>query len=86
MAYRNIYKPTYENVFEFVGRYLDKWKYFYPDDQEIMPRHIPESLGKFIVIKDHVDVNHVRNMANRRSHYGIIIYANISPIIYESKR
>ena len=33
MEYDPMYEPTDENVFEVVGRYLDEWKYFYPDSQ-----------------------------------------------------
>ena len=51
-----------------------------------MPRHIPEALGKYVVIKAYVDVNHTGNMANRRSHSGIIIYVNNAPIIWFNKR
>ena len=31
MAYDPMYKLTYENVFEVVGRDLEEWKDFYPD-------------------------------------------------------
>ena len=86
MAYNPIYEPTDENIFEVVGRYLYEWKYFYPDAQEMMSRHMPEVLGKYVVIKDYVDDNHEGNMANRRSHSGIIIYVNNAPIIWYSKR
>ena len=82
MAYKPMYKPTYEKVFEGVGRDLDEWKYFYPNAQEMMPRHMPETLGKYVVIKAYVDSNHAENMANRRSHYGIIIYVNNIHIIW----
>ena len=51
-----------------------------------MPRHMSEALGKYFVIKDYVDANHAGNMANRRSHYGIIIYVNNAPIICYSKQ
>ena len=85
MAYYPMYKPTYENVFEAVGIYLDEWKYLCPNDQEIMPSHMPEALGKYFVIKAYADANHTGNMANRRSHYGIVIYVNNSPIIWYSK-
>ena len=85
MAYEPIYKPTYENVFEVVGRDLDEWKDFYPDAQEMIPRHMSEELGKYVVIKAYVDANHAVNMENRRSHSGIIIYINNSPIIWYSK-
>ena len=33
MAYEPIYEPADDNVFMVVVRYLDKWKYFYPDAQ-----------------------------------------------------
>ena len=46
-----------------------------------MPRHMPDVLGKYVVIKFYVDANHTGNMANRRLHYGIIIYVNNTPII-----
>ena len=50
-----------------------------------MPRHMPEALGKYVVIKVYVDYNHARNIANRRLHSGIIIYVNNAPIIWYSK-
>ena len=77
-----MYEPTYDNLFEVVGRYLDEWKYFYPDAREIIPRHAPEALGSYVVIKDYVDANRAGNMVNRSSHSGIIIYVNNSPIIW----
>ena len=51
----------------------------------MIPRHIPEALGKYVVIKSYVNANHAGKMANRRSHYGIIIYVNNAPIIWYSK-
>ena len=81
-----MYEPTYENVFEVVGRDLYERKYFYPDAQEMMPQNMPEALGKYVLIKDYVVSNHAGNMANRRSHYGMIIYVNNAPIIWYSKR
>ena len=49
-------------------------------------RRITEALSEHVVIKVYVDANHAGTMANRRSHYGIIIYVNNSPIIWYSKR
>ena len=86
MAYKPMYEPTYENVFDVVGRYLDEWKYFYPNVQGMMPRHMSEALRKYAVIKAHMNDNHAGNMANRRSYCGIIIYVNNAPIIWYSKR
>ena len=86
MAYAPMYEPTDENLFEVVGRYLDEWKYFYPNAQEIIPRNMTEALGKYVVIKADVDANNAGNMANRRSHSGIIIYVNNASIICYIKK
>ena len=51
-----------------------------------MPRHMSEALDKYVVIKAYVDANNAGNIANRRSHSGIIIYVNNAPIIWYSKR
>ena len=80
-----MYEQTDENVFDFVGIYLYEWKGFYPDDKEMIPRHTPEAFGKYVVIKSYVDAKHAGNMANRRSHSGIISYVNNAPIIWYSK-
>ena len=80
-----MYEPTDDNVSEVVGRNLDDWKYIYADSQEMVPRHMPEALGKYVVIKAHVYANHAGNMENRRSHSVIIIYVNNAPIIWYSK-
>ena len=86
MAYDPMYEPTDDNLFEVVGIDLYEWTYFYPDEQEMISRHMPEALGKYVLIKNYVDANHARNMANRRSHSGIIIYVNNPPITWYSKR
>ena len=74
MAYYPMYEPTDENIFEVVGRYLYEWKYFYPDAQEMMPRHNPEVLGNYVVIKSYVDANHAVNMANVTSYLPCLLY------------
>ena len=33
VVYNPMYEPTDENVFEFIGRDLYEWKYFYPNAQ-----------------------------------------------------
>ena len=51
-----------------------------------MPKHIAEALCKFVVIKAYANANYIGNMANRRSHYDIIIYVKNATIIWYSKR
>ena len=52
-----------------------------PNTQEMMPRYTPEAIGKYVVIKAYGGANHAVTMANRRSHYGIIIYVKNASII-----
>ena len=42
-------------------------------------------IGKYVVIKSYVYDNHAGNMANMRSHSGIIVYVNNAPIIWYNK-
>ena len=40
MTYNMMYELTEENMFEVSEIDLDKWKYFYPDAQEMTPQHM----------------------------------------------
>ena len=64
----------------------DEWKDFYPDACESMPRNMLEPLGREVNIRVWVDANHAGNVANRRSHSGILIYVNNALIISYSRR
>lgn len=59
---------------------------FYPDAGELIPHKMIKPLGNPVTVRTYVDANHAGNLANRRSHSGIIIYLNNSPIIWYSKR
>jgi len=43
-------------------------------------------LGNPVCIRAYVDANHAGNLANRRSHTGILIYVNNAPVVWYSKR
>ena len=58
----------------------------YPDAEELIPHNAPEPLGKEVDINVFVDADHAGNRVTRRSHSGIIIYCNMSPISWYSKR
>ena len=47
---------------------------------------MPEAIGESVVIKAYVYAKHAGVMANSRSHSGIIIYVNNSPIIWYIKQ
>ena len=57
-----------------------QWLDFYSDVEELRP-------WNDIIIRLYVDANHVGNfLKNRRSHTGLIIYVNNSPIMWFSKQ
>jgi hypothetical protein len=61
-------------------------KEFYPDAEELVPPNAPEPLGREIQINCFVDADHAGNVVTRRSHTGIIIFLNMAPISWYSKR
>ena len=58
----------------------------YPDATDVLPADMPPPLGKPVNISVFVDADHAGNRVTRRSHTGIIIYCNLAPIIWYSKR
>ena len=58
----------------------------YPDVEIEEPPGIPEPRGASIQITIFVDANHAGNQKTRRSQTGILVYANMTPILWISKR
>jgi hypothetical protein len=50
------------------------------------PPRMPEPRGKAVDITCFVDADHAGNVATRRSHTGILIFMQIAPIIFFSKK
>ena len=61
-------------------------KEIYVDTEESIPPNAPEARGNAMDINVFVDADHAGNRVTRRSHTGIIIYGNMSPIMWFSKR
>ena len=61
-------------------------KRFYPDAEERVPTNAPAPRGKPVQINAFVDVDHAGNLATIRSHSGILIFLNMAPISWYSKR
>ena len=61
------------------------WKELYPDAEEAIPGNAPPPRGNLVYVGCYVDANHAVNLLTRRSHTGIIIFVNNSPIICYSK-
>jgi hypothetical protein len=61
------------------------WTEFYGDVEEEMPPQMPEPLGSSINMTAFVDANHAGNVVTHRSHTGIIIYLQNTPIVWHSR-
>jgi len=61
-------------------------KEIYTDAEDTKPYNMPLPLGKSVDISVFVDADHAGNKVTRRSHTGIIVYCNLSPILWYSKR
>ena len=61
-------------------------KVIYPDAWDEKPYNMPPPRGESVNISIFVDADHAGNKVTRRSYTGIIIYCNLAPIIWYSKR
>lgn len=62
------------------------WTPFYEGAEELIPPNMPEPLGNPVNIFAFVDANHAGNVITRRSHTGILIFVQNSPIMWLSRR
>ena len=62
------------------------WSSFYDNLEEELPPKMPEPLGHPVHIYVFVDANHAGNLVTRRSHTGILLYVQNSPIVWLSQR
>ena len=61
-------------------------KTLYRDEKEEILLDIPEPLGKSVQTSAHIDVDHAGSKVTRRSQNGILIFCNMAPISWYSKR
>jgi hypothetical protein len=59
---------------------------FYPDASELLPPTAPHPLGKPVEMVAFVDLDHAGNLLTHRSHTGVLVYFNHSPILWYSKK
>ena len=74
------------NPFSNTSRNLEGWNKIYPEVYRALPGKVVEPLRKTVRIRVYVDTNHAGNLVNRRSHSGIMIYLNNTPILWFCKR
>ena len=58
----------------------------YRDAKEDIPHDAPEPLGNSVQINCFVDASHANDLITRRSQTGVLIFCNMAPIIWYSKR
>jgi len=58
----------------------------YPDARDNIPPNMPEPLGNSVQLNAFVDADHAGELTTRRSQTGIIVYGNMAPLIFYSKR
>ena len=61
-------------------------KEFYPDANESIPLNAPEPRGEKVQLNVFVDADHAGNVINRRSQTGILMFLNMAPVYWYSKK
>ena len=64
----------------------NSWGDFYPEAIESIPSNMPEPRGRAVSTHTFVDADRAGNLANRRSHTGMVLFLQSAPIIWVSKR
>ena len=70
------------------GKFTDAtdWTKIYGEVKEEIPDDLPQTRGNEVQITMFVDAAHAGNLVNRRSHTGIVMFLNMAPITWCSKR
>jgi hypothetical protein len=80
-----VFDPTYPVIDETRFQAQD-WSNAYGNVKEAIPLNAPEPLGKAVVLQCYVDADHAAEKLTRRSQTGILIFLNMAPITWFSKR
>jgi hypothetical protein len=82
---RFVFDPTYPAV--DMGTFINTdWKSMYGDVKEMIPSDAPIPRGKEVDFRLFVDSDHAGKQFTRRSRTGCVIYLNMAPIVWFSKR
>jgi hypothetical protein len=80
-----LFDPTYPDV-DMRAFIKTDWKPMYGDVKEAIPPNNPVTRGKAIDLRLFVDSDHAGEHFTRRSRTGFVIYLNMAPIVWLSKR
>jgi hypothetical protein len=82
---RVVFDPTYPAV--DMGTFIKTdWKYMYGDVKETIHSDAPIPRGKEVDLRLFVDSDHAGDQFTRLSRIGCVIYLNMAPIVWFSKR
>ncbi|KAI2510101.1 Reverse transcriptase (RNA-dependent DNA polymerase) [Fragilaria crotonensis] len=82
---RIVFDPSYPDIDRSAFKECD-WKSFYGEVTEAIPPNAPPPRGKDVDIRLFVDSDHAGDQRTRRSRTGFLIYLNMSPIVWYSKK
>jgi hypothetical protein len=82
---RVVFEPTYPDV-DMRDFIKTDWKPTYGVVKEAIPPNAPFTRGKSIDLRLFVDSDHAGEHFTRRSRTGFVIYLNMAPIVWFSKR
>ncbi len=82
---RIVFDPTYPVVDMSSFKECD-WRQYYGNVKEAIPPNAPEPRGKEVDLRLFVDSDHAGDQRTRRSRTGFVIYMNMSPITWFSKK
>jgi hypothetical protein len=82
---RVVFDPTYPSV--DMGTFIKTdWKSMYGDVKEMIPSDARFPSGEYVDLRLFVDSDHAGEKFTRRSRTGFVIYLNMAPIVWFSKR
>lgn len=82
---RIVFDPSYPTIDMSSFKECD-WKNYYGNVTEAIPPNAPEARGKEVDLRIFVDSDHAGDQRTRRSRTGFIIYLNMAPITWFSKK
>jgi hypothetical protein len=82
---RMVFDPTYPSIDMSDFKQFD-WRNFYGNVKEAIPPDAPEPRGKEVDLRLYCDSDHAGEKLTRRSRTGYIIFMNMAPIVWFSKR
>ena len=82
---RIVFDPCYPTIDMTSFKECD-WSSFYGNVQEAIPPNAPEPRGKDVDLRMFVDSDHAGDKRTRRSRTGFIIFLNMAPIVWFSKK